>query len=337
MRTLLTLATAATLVSLACAAPLACGARQYLAGSVCKPCPVNMASCSSATTALSCMRGRYLTTDKRCVLARECPENTFADASSHVATTCPGQHAKACDAAGSTTVCAADFHLTNDGTCVQCIGSQEWNEDWRACTLSCRAGSLSLAPDGTVIVDRATFPDQATETCKLCKDEGAWTCDSAGVSGYCLEGWNLSADNACVKCANGENWDDQARTCKAPAPVCENAHNIVTGYTDPEPAPFPGMPSMPAQAQIELVEATYLDASTNTCVKCPGSSAYSCDSTGRTTACYNSYLINGECTWDCNGDGAAAQTVPAPPGFTYAPMPWIGYRIGFFGLCRGYN
>ena len=133
------------------------------------------------------------------------------------------------------------------------------------------------------------------------------------------------------------------------------------------------MPDMPTQAKVELVEATYLDrefafalgsyirltrtsplpALTHTCIKCPGWSAYSCDSTGRTTAwcvlaflllnaaltlaplSHDSYLLNGECTFNCNGNGAAAKVVPAPAGFTYAPMPWIGYRIGSFGVCEG--
>ncbi|BGP37187.1 hypothetical protein JCM10450v2_001095 [Rhodotorula kratochvilovae] len=424
-----------------------------------------MMSCTSATTALSCARGRYLTADKRCVLSRECPQNTFADATKsactkcyvtdaatckdasasgttsciagclkgttclpavrmpggfycpeHVLTACPGDGVAKCDTVGKTTACDKGYNLNSaEGTCVKCVGQQTFNQEkgtcdlvcpdaaptqygaWRnaqyptdagvcdycptpgalscgpggvptacieslgfhfyqsrcvqclgdstfdsatgTCILTCPEGSISTAPDGSVSLKRATYPDAETQTCRLCDDGAAATCRSDGNGGSttltCVEGTHLGSMGFCFACGNDSTWDDASQTCRVRTPTCSNAYNVVTGYTAAQPAPFPGMPDMPAQAKVELVEATYLDPLTHTCIKCPGWSAYSCDSTGRTTACHDSYLLNGECTFNCNGNGAAAKVVAAPAGFTYAPMPWIGYRIGSFGVCEG--
>ncbi|BGP37188.1 hypothetical protein JCM10450v2_001096 [Rhodotorula kratochvilovae] len=383
MRSFVALAALGALASLASAAPLACGARQYISGTVCKTCPLTMMSCSSATSALSCARGRYLNADKQCVLARECPQNTFADASrsactkcyvkdaatcsdatvsgttscmtgclngktclpavrlpvglycpDHVATSCPDKHVKDCDETGRTTICAANYHLTNDGTCVQCIGSETWDGDVRACTLSCPGGSSSSSGS----VTRATYPDHSTGTCKLCNDEEAEACGSTGVTVSCLGGWNLSADNVCVKCADGEIFDADSKTCKAEVVTCLNAHYVTTGYLQPDPeevANWPeGVPLPPWLAGprpiMGVVAATYLDPVTNQCKECSGWGVYSCDQTGRTTMCYDTYLWDGACTMNCNGNaGGVARYEPTPADA-------VGQPFSLFGTCAGH-
>ncbi|BGP37206.1 Extracellular matrix protein fras1 [Rhodotorula kratochvilovae] len=375
------------LASLASAAPLACGARQYISGAVCKPCPLTMMSCTSATSALSCARGRYLNADKQCVLARECPQNTFADSSkstctkcyvkdaatcsdatvsgttscttgclysknclpavrlpvglycpNHVATACPDSHAKDCDDAGKSTVCKASFRLQYDDTCVQCIGDEQWDSDMRRCMIYCRAGSLLTGADGTVTVERATFPDMTTRTCQqLCNDEGALTCDLTGVSQDCIDGWNLSTDNVCVKCADGETFDADSKTCKAAITTCLNAHYITTGYTTPNPdlianwPPWEDIPEWLTEPQPiqEVAAATYLDPTTNQCKTCSGWNVYSCDQQGKTTVCYDSYLYDGSCTHNCNGNpGNIARGIGTPADANGQPFSWFGICLG---------
>ncbi|BGP52131.1 hypothetical protein JCM10450v2_008102 [Rhodotorula kratochvilovae] len=178
-----------SLLTLAAAAPTTCGARQYFddATGRCKYCPISMMSCTSATTALSCSRGFYLTATKSCVTPSSCPQNTFADAKKQACSDCYVNDAATCKDASSS------------GT--------------TSCISGCLRGTTCLPknrlPSGHYCPDHVLTP---------CPGANVRSCNPAGSATSCKDGYNLSAYDTCVKCSEGEIFDTVIDECRTDCP-----------------------------------------------------------------------------------------------------------------------
>ncbi|TNY18048.1 hypothetical protein DMC30DRAFT_449188 [Rhodotorula diobovata] len=110
-----------SVAALVSAAPAGCSSRQYLdvATGLCKACPLNVLTCKSATVAVTCQRGSYLTPDKKCVTSNKCPQKTFANTATQACTPCYHVEAATCSNASPTgaTSCIAGACLSA-GTCL---------------------------------------------------------------------------------------------------------------------------------------------------------------------------------------------------------------------------
>ncbi|TNY23976.1 hypothetical protein DMC30DRAFT_438443 [Rhodotorula diobovata] len=354
MRYLTAAAALATLASLVVALPATvCASRQYLdaASGVCKTCPSSTLTCTSATTALTCQRGSYLTADKRCVTGNRCPTNTFADSSKQACTKCYVKDAATCKDAtafgtlscltgclnGPTKTCLPIGRLPSGSYCpnhvvTSCPGTGVKACDAAGKATTCKAdyhltddahigdegfyptlgGCVLLCPAGAFV----TVP---SHTCKVCNDEGALACDASGVSDSCLDGYNLDSANVCIKCRNNEALDAETKSCRLDCPPAEN---YIVGYTI-------GALQHPIGA---ILRAHYQPIGVGQCVPCPGSSMYSCDKRGAATSCFNSYLVDGVCSGSCP-DEATPTRIPAPDGFNYLPSDTVNQRIAYFGVC----
>ncbi|BGP50065.1 hypothetical protein JCM10450v2_005973 [Rhodotorula kratochvilovae] len=301
----------------------------------CKQCNDEGAtSCSPSGVSSACLSGWNLSADNVCVKClgeqtfnaqkRECelgcphlvqtpvPGSTWTSITSPkypsddglTCKTCEIDGAYSCGAGPVATACMTDWgYELHEGRCTSCLGDEKYDDAIHACALHCVGGSLSTATDGSVTVTRATYPDNASRTCKKCNDEGAASCSSKGVSSACLTGWNLSADNVCVKCADGQVFDAATRTCATP---CRPAHYVTTSGGD-----------------RTLVPATVYNPDTLTCTACPDN-AWSCKPDGTILYCYDSYNDprREACVGGCVGD--TTTVVDAPAGA-------VGFD--FFGFC----
>lgn len=127
----------------------------------CLPCLQNCSSCSvingpnpPTTAVFSCLScsGKFYLEGTQCVLAHECPQNTYADATTH--TCAPGQFVRVCQNRGLFAACVG-----GPGTCQLCGGTPVCS----SCTspfyltgTSCIFASA--CPPGT-------FADSSTHTC----------------------------------------------------------------------------------------------------------------------------------------------------------------------------
>ncbi|TNY23004.1 hypothetical protein DMC30DRAFT_87144 [Rhodotorula diobovata] len=174
------------LASLVASAPATmCATRQYLdpTTNTCKACPASMTACSSATVAITCQRGRYITPAKQCVSPTACPPNTFPDASTKSCKKCYAANAATCMDGGtaSATSCLS-------GSCLS--GGR--------CVYIARMGSYQYCSNGLVT------------SCGT----GVLKCDSSGVTITCKLGYNLaSGAKTCIKCPSSQIWNAQTEEC----------------------------------------------------------------------------------------------------------------------------
>ncbi|BGP46440.1 Extracellular matrix protein fras1 [Rhodotorula kratochvilovae] len=324
MRLVALVALVATAAPFAFAAPTvaACpGTRQYrdAATGLCKQCPLTMTSCSSATVAITCNRGRYLTADKQCVLATACPTNTFADATTQSCKKCYQVNAATCKDASAT-------------------GST-----------SCLSGSC-LQDNKCVYTNRMQvgFFCSSTGVMTSCGD-GVTKCDSTGAATSCKTGYTRTTAGACVKCATDQTFDAASQTCKSTAASCaalgDHFFNTVTNFCEPicqrgrlnqqwgyyieaeyydcanadqiwdATAAVCKLTCGDAQyttdteGMVTLTKAaTYANTAAQSCSACTDKlSARTCDSTGRSSSCLPGYkLVDGSCN-HCEAVGRVFQ------------------------------
>ncbi|GAA5893164.1 hypothetical protein JCM8208_004362 [Rhodotorula glutinis] len=222
----------ATLVAAGSAAPASCPPRRYLneASGTCTPCPPQALTCSSATSALSCERGYFLTADSECARANKCPSGTFPDRAARKCTPCFHADAVTCSDATPTgttscgfTVDGAQLHLSGGG-CVPapvCSSGSFLDEDTNRCSscdaLEGRAScSVELARTCGLFFDEhssqcvsqcrkysdgvslpATYHDSSRLVCKSCGPLSVDSCDNLGVTG-CRAPFALTWSSECV-------------------------------------------------------------------------------------------------------------------------------------------
>ncbi|TNY20481.1 hypothetical protein DMC30DRAFT_252146 [Rhodotorula diobovata] len=161
-----------------------CASRQYLdaATGLCKQCPTSTMTCSSATVAITCARGRYLTSTKQCVTGNACPSGTFADSATTTCKKCYGANVGKCKDATPTgaTACVSGSCLSS-GKCLYIARMLP--------TTFCSNGIVTACPNG------------------------ASRCDSTGAVMSCKTGFNLAASGECVQCTGGATWNSATKTC----------------------------------------------------------------------------------------------------------------------------
>ncbi|GAA6049032.1 hypothetical protein JCM3770_005448 [Rhodotorula araucariae] len=176
-------AVAAAWATLALAAPAApataaCpGTHQYRdsTSSLCQQCPSSMLTCSSATVAITCQRGRYLTAEKHAA------DETFDPASQ----TCKGSAAS----------CAAS-------------GDHFFNAVTNFCEPLCQKGTLV---DG--VYTQALRYVYGLDRCMPCGQQGAVACDYLGRPTSCFEGYH-DGDGWCAKCTDDQIWNTEIKNCE---------------------------------------------------------------------------------------------------------------------------
>ncbi|BGP38294.1 hypothetical protein JCM10449v2_002225 [Rhodotorula kratochvilovae] len=292
-----------------------------------------MMSCTSATSALSCARGRYLTAGKQCVLASACPQNTFADSTKSACTKCFQTTAATCKDATSTGA-------------TSCMSGSCYSDN------KCQYANRLVAGN--------YCPNNILTSC----GENVQKCDATGKVTACKTGYTLTGLNECIKCAEGEAYNADTKTCgvvcvdamynlgfdgratvtrqaqysSEPCTNCYDAGALQCGIDGQAKTCVPGWtrdssgqcsrckgnerfldfagycqllcPGADYMADydgssVALSQAKYWDKSTGYCTACNDPNAIKCDGSGATTACLPYYnLVDGVCT-RCDADGKA--------------------------------
>ncbi|BGP38290.1 hypothetical protein JCM10449v2_002221 [Rhodotorula kratochvilovae] len=324
---------AAALVSVVVAVPaVSCpGTRQYFdsASSTCKQCPLTMTSCSSATVAITCNRGRYLTADKQCVVARSCPTSTFADTTTQSCKKCYQVNAATCtdaSATGSTSCLSgsclqgnkcvytnrmpAGSYCSSAGVVASC-GENISKCDSTGKATTCKSGySLTSSGACAKCTGSQTYNDktqscelkcadgtpgmEATQTCVLCPITGAQTCDSTGAVTQCLPTW-IPYDGRCIQCS-GEysNFNADTGVCELNCPDAKYTLDVDGRATVTSPATFES--------------TTYYGSAY--CQTCAGVALH-CDTQGNVVSCVPGYQHSyGVCIQCINMDSSTGGCAP---------------------------
>ncbi|BGP47566.1 hypothetical protein JCM10450v2_003429 [Rhodotorula kratochvilovae] len=241
-----------------------------------------MTACTSATAAVTWWgrfrfpypapnRGRYLTADKQCVVARSCPQSTFADAISQSCKKCYQVNAATCTDASATgsTSCLTGSCLSGD----KCVYSNRMQAGFY-----CPNGVMASCGDGVSKCDASG----AATGCKTGFNIGAdgttadqtWNAATKVCEVACKD--NVAADGSCVKCIGDQTWNTDSKKCDSPA--CRAAAQV---SFDRNTENY----NLDARAQ-------YLDEATQTCKNCNDQYAQTCDGAGKATAClYNQFRV----------------------------------------------
>ncbi|GAA5936556.1 hypothetical protein JCM3775_000852 [Rhodotorula graminis] len=184
----------------------------------CVACSSNALTCTSATVALSCQRGSFLTSDGKCVTSSNCPSSTFADLATRKCVACASTAAQTYSDASPTgaTACKSKFCLLNGkcyaqvrppagyycpaGVATPCTGAGVAKCNAKGEALACKSGYLF---------------DSIAKTCNVpCTGPGVATCDSDGVPTGCNRPFHFaSKSNSCILCNDYQFWNAQTQEC----------------------------------------------------------------------------------------------------------------------------
>ncbi|TNY20834.1 hypothetical protein DMC30DRAFT_231379 [Rhodotorula diobovata] len=273
MRVTSFLAAATALASLVAAAPaISCTSRQFLdpATNTCKQCPTTMLACSSATVAITCARGRYMTPTKQCVAPNACPAGTYPSASTLSCKKCAQSNAKTCkdgSSTGSTSCIAGSCLSTNHCVYIARMGSDEY------CTAEGVRASCA---------------------------EGVSKCTAAGATA-CKYGYTLSSQGTCTsKCAAGETYVKALDSCTKPQASCDPATHVwnpVTKFCEVKCAD-----GQIVNGRYEAAGYFVYAPGHMRCMPCGQPGARQCNFLGQATSCLEGYNQGDGYCMKCTSD-----------------------------------
>ncbi|GAA6042515.1 hypothetical protein JCM8097_004640 [Rhodosporidiobolus ruineniae] len=267
----------------------------------CFACPTGVATCSSATVALTCSPG-YSFYKSQC-LEGTCTGGTYTDGNG-ACQDCTDVNAATCSATAALT-CKPNWVLFPDGSCGEtCDGLDGYFDLDGVCTAcadpnakKCTASVSTECTTGFRLIDEigfctdvcppnpttingkavtATDLNPFTGTCKSC-GTGAYACQN-GVPASCYGEYyfDASATPACIK----------AEACKAKSPAA------FLGSTTPSD-------SIPALNTCAMCPTGKYEATTGSCAVCPQANAATCTKDAALSCDSTHVLSSGTCPKSC--------------------------------------